>query len=118
VEGVLCGLLEGRDLLRAAGARMDGRLILTGGAAKSRAYQQILADLSGEAVYLSQSVEAAAAGAAVQASAALTGRKVDAIARDWAPDLVLGAEPQAAVDAVAIRAAYRALAAQVKAAAA
>jgi xylulokinase len=118
VEGVLCGLLEGRDLLRAAGARMDGRLILTGGAAKSRAYQQILADLSGEPVYLSQSVEAAGAGAAVQAAAALTGRKIDAIAREWAPDLVLAAEPQGAVDAAAIRAAYRKLAAQVKAAAA
>ncbi len=78
---------------------MDGRLILTGGAAKSRAYQQILADLSGEAVYLSQSVEAAAAGAAVQAAAALTGRAVDAIAREWAPDLVLAAEPQGPVDA-------------------
>jgi xylulokinase len=118
VEGVLCGLLEGRDLLRAAGARMDGRLILTGGAAKSRAYQQILADLSGEPVYLSQSMEAAAAGAAVQAAAALTGRAVDAVAQNWAPDLVLAAEPQGKVDAVAIRTAYRVLAAQVKAAAA
>ena len=115
VEGVLCGLLEGRDMLRRAGARMDGRLILTGGAAKSLAYQQILADLSGEAVYLSQSTEAAAAGAAVQAAAALTGHAVAAVARDWAPALVLAAEPRRNVDAAAIRDAYRLAVAQVKA---
>jgi xylulokinase len=118
VEGVLCSLLEGRDLLRAAGARMDGRLILTGGAARSRAYRQILADLSGETVYVSQLAEAAAAGAAIQAAAALTGRATEAIARDWAPDLVHAADPQPEVDAAAVRAAYRAAAERVKAMAA
>jgi xylulokinase len=114
VEGVLCGLLEGRDILRAAGAPMNGRLILTGGGAKSRAYQQILADLSGETVYLSHLAEAAAGGAAVQAAAALTGRSTDAIARGWAPDLVVAAEPRGTVNAAAIRATYCAATAQVK----
>jgi xylulokinase len=118
VEGVLCSLLDGRDLLRAAGARMNGRLILTGGGARSRAYQQILADLSGETVYVSQLAEAAAAGAAIQATAALTGRTTDAIAQEWAPDLVHSAEPHPKVDAAAIRAAYMAAAAHVKAMAA
>jgi xylulokinase len=118
VEGVLCSLLDGRDLLRAAGARMHGRLILTGGAARSRAYQQILADLSGETVYVSQLAEAAAAGAAVQATAAFTGRTTEAIAREWATDLVHAADPHPKVDATTIRAAYRAAADRVKAMAA
>jgi xylulokinase len=114
VEGVLCSLLEGRDLLRAAGAEMSGRLILTGGAARSRAYQQVLADLTGEPVYISKSEEAAAAGAAVQAAAALTGRPVETIARDWAPELTPVAEPQPGLRVAAIRSAYREAAARAK----
>jgi xylulokinase len=115
VEGVLCGLLDGRDILRAAGATMNGRLILTGGAAKSRAYQQILADLSGEPVFLCRLAEAAAGGAAVQAASALTGRTIDSVSRDWAPGLAFAAEPRGKIDTVAIRGAYRAAAAHVKA---
>jgi xylulokinase len=118
VEGVLCGLLDGRDLLRAAGACMDGRLILTGGAARSRAYQQILADLSGETVFVSALAEAAAAGAAVQAAAAFAGRTTEAIAQEWAPGLVHAADPRSGVDAAAIRGAYRSAAERVKAMAA
>ena len=49
VEGVVCGLLDGLDAL-AAFAPADGRLILLGGGAHSRAYRQVLADLSGRAV--------------------------------------------------------------------
>ena len=49
VEGVVCGLLDGLDAL-AAYAPADGRLILVGGGAGSRAYRQVLADLSGRAV--------------------------------------------------------------------
>jgi len=115
VEGVLCSLLEGRDLLRAAGAQMTGRLILTGGAARSRAYQQVLADLTGQPVYLSRLDEAAGAGAAVQAAAALTGRAIQSVARGWAPDLTLAATPQPRIDAGAIRAGYREAAARVRA---
>lgn len=111
IEGVLCGLLAGRDSLRAAGVAMTGRLILTGGAARSRAYQQILADLTGEPVYISTLDEAAGAGAAVQAAAALTGRSTRAMARDWAPDLTMAAIPAPHIDTVAIRAAYNAAAA-------
>ena len=114
VEGVLCSLLEGRDLLRAAGMRMAGRLILTGGAARSRAYQQVLADLAGQPVYLSRLDEAAGTGAAVQAAAALTGRATQAVARDWAPELTLAATPQPGIDAAAVRAGYREAAARVR----
>ncbi|MCB8878183.1 xylulokinase [Acidisoma silvae] len=114
VEGVLCSLLDGQDLLRAAGTRMTGRLILTGGAARSRAYQQVLADLTGQPVYLSRLDEAAAAGAAVQATAALTGRSTEAVATDWAPELSLVATPQSGIDAVAVRSAYQQAAARVR----
>ena len=49
VEGVVCGLLDGLDALSAF-APADGRLILVGGGARSRAYRQVLADLSGRTV--------------------------------------------------------------------
>ena len=39
VEGVLCGLLEGLDLLAKQGIRLDRRFILTGGAARSKVFQ-------------------------------------------------------------------------------
>jgi xylulokinase len=99
--------LDGRELLREAGPAMNGRLILTGGAAKSRAYRQILADLTGEPVHRCALHEAAANGAAVQAAAALTGRTAAEVAADWAPALEIAAEPQDGVDAAAARAAYR-----------
>jgi xylulokinase len=109
VEGVLCGLLEGGDILARHGVPRDGRLILTGGAARSRAYRQALADLTGRAVWICPMVETAAAGAAVQAAAALLNAKTDEIASAWAPALEVGAEPDlaAAAEAQAARAAYR-----------
>ena len=48
-EGVLCGLLDGLDILQSLGVRADGRLVLTGGGARSPAYRQLLADLGGTA---------------------------------------------------------------------
>ncbi len=39
VEGVLCNLLEGYGLLTVRGVKGDGRLIVTGGAGKSRAFR-------------------------------------------------------------------------------
>jgi xylulokinase len=109
VEGVLCGLLEGGDILAHYGVPRDGRLILTGGAARSRAYRQALADLTGRAVWVCPTVETAAAGAAVQAAAAFLNARTAEIASAWAPALEVGAEPDpsAAAPAVALRRAYR-----------
>lgn len=87
VEGPLCGLLEGGDLLAAAGVVHDGRLIVTGGASRSRAYRQVLADLSGQPLLTCRMVETAAGGAAVQAAAALAGRHTAEVAAAWAPPL-------------------------------
>ncbi len=111
VEGILCGLLEGGDLLGRNGLRDDGRLILTGGAARSRACRQILADLTERVVWTCPTVETAAAGAAVQAAAALTGEAVQDIAKRWAPPLEVVARPGAG-RAEAVRAAYRQAASQ------
>ena len=109
VEGVLCNLLEGGDRLKSAGIRNDGRLILTGGAARSRAYRQILADLTGRSVWISPMVESAAAGAAVQATAALTGSDIRDISESWALPLECVAEPaqERAACREDVRAAYR-----------
>ena len=48
-EGVVCGLLDAYDAL-AALVPAGGRLLLTGGGARSAVYRQLLADLSGRAV--------------------------------------------------------------------
>ena len=106
IEGVLCGLLEGGDLLSRNGVPWNGRLILTGGAARSKAYRQILADLTGRSVWICSVTETAAAGAAVQAAAALTGTSTDEVAAAWAPRLEIAAEP-IATDNTAVRQAYR-----------
>lgn len=109
VEGVICGLLEGGDLLVSHGLETDGRLIVTGGASRSRAYRQILADLTGKPVWTCDLPEAAAAGAAVQAASALLGRSTASVAEEWRPNYEVVAEPNqdAARKAGDVRAAYR-----------
>jgi xylulokinase len=107
VEGVLCGLLEGLDLLAKQSVRLNGRFVLTGGAARSRAFRQTLADLTGEPIWICSIPEAAAAGAAVQAAAALYGEPVSKIARTWAPELRLGAEPNLDFPRETVREHYR-----------
>jgi xylulokinase len=75
VDGVLGGLIEGREALRGAGALMDGRTFLVGGGAHSAAYRQRLADLSGSAVIVPDDPEAVATGAAAQAAVVLAARE-------------------------------------------
>ena len=82
VEGVVCGLLDGLDAL-AAFAPADGRLILLGGGAHSRAYRQVLADLSGRAVLVPHDDEQVAAGACVQAAAVASGGEPADVADQW-----------------------------------
>jgi xylulokinase len=82
VEGVICGLLDGLDAL-AAFAPADGRLILGGGGARSRAYRQVLADLSGRAVLVPRGEEQVASGACVQAAAVATGAEPADVADRW-----------------------------------
>jgi xylulokinase len=93
-EGVIAGLLAGIDILGQLGVRTDGRLLLTGGGARSAAYRQILADLSQRPVHLADLQETAAADAAVQAAAVLHGAKVNDVAEAMAPPVRVAAEPR------------------------
>lgn len=67
-DGVLCGLLDGLDALRAAGVGCDGTVHLIGGGAKSAAYRQRCADLLGSSIVVPATDETVAAGAAVLAA--------------------------------------------------
>jgi xylulokinase len=87
-----------------------GQLILVGGGARSRAYRQVLADLSGREVVVPHSGEQVAAGAYLQTAAAASGTEPAYVADAWnlaAGDVV---EPGQGVTAAAdVRAAYIAL---------
>lgn len=109
-EGVLCGLLDGLDAIHSLGVPIEGRLVLTGGGAASPAYRQLLADLAGRPVHVSELEETSASGAAVQAAAVLHGRPVDEVAAAWAPPLRVVSEPRQGQAADAVRARYGRLA--------
>ena len=109
VEGVACGLLDALDAL-ASVAPTGGQMIVVGGGARSRAYRQVLADLSGRAFLVSRSPEQVATGACVQAAAAVAGAEPADVADAW--DLGAGdvVEPGPGAAATAdVRAAYGAL---------
>jgi xylulokinase len=82
-DGVLCGLLDGVDALRAAGASVDGRVFLVGGGSRSAAYRQRAADLLGRQVVVPATDETVAAGAALQAAAVFDGDDFGAVAERW-----------------------------------
>jgi xylulokinase len=106
---VVCGLLDGLDALGAF-APADGRLFLVGGGARSRAYRQVLADLSGRAVLVPRNDEQVAIGACVQAAALVTGAEAADVADEWDLDEGDLVEPGPGVSAAAdVRAAYAAL---------
>lgn len=93
-EGVLCGLLAGGLMLKKHGFSDEGRIVLTGGGAKSRAYRQVLADLTGKPVWVSPVGETAAAGAAIQAAAAVLGSTNAEMADRWSQPLEKVADPR------------------------
>jgi xylulokinase len=93
VEGVVCGLLDGREALVKSGVTFGGRFILTGGAARSRSYRQILADMTGEEIWVCPVVETASAGACVQAAAAYFGADAVEMSAKWAFPLERAAVP-------------------------
>ena len=74
IEGVLCGLAEGLDAMRALGVEAK-RVLLTGGAAQSPAVQQIASEVFGVTVVVPDPGEYVALGAATQAAWALTGER-------------------------------------------
>ncbi|WP_148573279.1 xylulokinase [Nocardioides caldifontis] len=72
VEGVLCGLADGLDALRAQGVEVR-RVLLVGGGARSEAVRRIAPQVLGTEVLVPPDVEAVADGAARQAAWALSG---------------------------------------------
>ena len=102
-DGVICGLLEGLAALENCGGSSDGRLLLVGGGARSAAYRQRLADISGRAVHIPASNETVSTGAAVQAAvihaaaneAGSATSKFVEIAEDWSLTSTQVTEPRA-----------------------
>jgi xylulokinase len=82
VDGVACGLLDALDSLRRH-ADLDGRLVLTGGGAHSRALRAVIAGLVDMPVVVADVEQAVATGAAVQAAAVVEGTDHRAIQRRW-----------------------------------
>jgi len=107
VEGVLCGLLDGVDALETAVGPATGRRVLTGGGARSAAYRQVLADLSGQPWTAVADEEFVARGAALQAAAITNRTTVAAQLEVWPAPAGHVVEPgPAAAAGPAVRAAY------------
>jgi xylulokinase len=83
-----------------------GRLVLVGGGARSAAYRQVVADLTGRPVLVPHDGEAVARGAAVQAAAVLAGCRVDDVIASWDEGPATVVEPDPSADGAAIRATY------------
>ncbi|RAG82515.1 xylulokinase [Streptacidiphilus pinicola] len=73
------------EVLRAGGAADDPQqpLLLIGGGARGRAWQETVRRLSGRPLRIPAAQELVALGAAAQAAALLTGEPADAVARRW-----------------------------------
>jgi xylulokinase len=103
VQGVACGLLDALDALRAHAA-VTGRVVLTGGGAKSGALRAVLAGLLDEPLVLAGIDQAVAAGAAVQAAAVAGGDDHAAVQARWG--LGAGGDAIEPVDSGALRDRY------------
>ena len=80
VEGMLCGLADGLDAIRAAGIAVR-RVLLIGGGARSEAVRRIAPTVFGVPVEVPEAAEYVADGAARQAAWALSGGEAPP---DWA----------------------------------
>lgn len=109
-EGVLAGLVHGLKVLEELGVPTGGRLAVTGGGARSAAYRQLLADLTGRCVYTVDQPEAPAAGAAIQAAAVATGTGVAEVIAAWAPAWTQIATPRSDTDPDRLMSRYEAVA--------
>ena len=109
-EGVVCSLLDGLDALRRAGVELSptAPIQLIGGGARSAAYRQILADLSGLPVVVPKGDEHVAKGACVQAAAALTETAPEQVIEAWGLGAGAMTEP-GDIDGAAVREAYAAV---------
>jgi len=79
VEGVVANLLAGAEALGVEAERVH----LIGGGARSAAYRQVVADLTGRPVVVPDEDELVARGAALQAAAVLLDRSLDDLMEAW-----------------------------------
>jgi xylulokinase len=96
IEGMLCGLADGLDALRAQGVSVD-RVMLIGGAAQSPAVQQIAPQVFGLPIGIPEPGEYVADGAARQAAWTLAAAEnPDAVAPAWSTTIAttLDADPE------------------------
>jgi xylulokinase len=103
VEGVVCGLLDALDALRANADVSSVRLV--GGGAKSAAYRRVVGELCDLPVTVADAEEAVATGACVQAAAVALGVEHREIADRWQLGRATALESSAADDA-GVRARY------------
>jgi xylulokinase len=84
-EGAVASLVEALELLASVGSGLDpaAPVVLVGGGAHGRVWQQTVARLAGRAVQVPDAEELVALGAAAQAAACLSGERAEQIARRW-----------------------------------
>jgi xylulokinase len=102
VEGLLCGLADGLDALRAIGVQPQD-VMLVGGGSQSRAVLDLAADIFGLHVVRPEPGEYVARGAARQAAWVLSG---EASPPDWPLPAAFAHEPRAADTGALVRAQY------------
>ncbi|MFJ6549640.1 FGGY family carbohydrate kinase [Microbacterium sp. NPDC091676] len=94
-EGVVLGLVRGERALADLGIPVTGNTIAIGGGARSLAYRQVIADLTGRPVHTVDAPEGTARGAAVQAAAVWRGTTVAAVTAQWRPEITSVTAPAA-----------------------
>ncbi len=82
-DGAVHSLLGALDLVLDADADPSAPLLLIGGGARGKAWQQTVRRLSGRPVQIPEARELVALGAAAQAAGLLTGEDAAAVARRW-----------------------------------
>jgi len=107
-EGVVCNLLEAADSLVPDRRKVEGRVFLAGGGARSAAFRRVVADLIGRPVVVPVDDELVACGAALQAAAVQLGRGFAEVSEAWALGSGEMVEPDPSVDHRSIRAQFAA----------
>jgi len=84
-EGAVASLVEALELLASVGSGLDPDtpVVLVGGGARGRVWQETVARLSGRAAAVPEAEELVALGAAAQAAALLSDEDAGEIARRW-----------------------------------
>jgi xylulokinase len=108
VEGMLCGLADGMDALGAQGLQAR-RVLLIGGAARSRSVQEIAPSIFGAPVTVPAHLEYVAIGAARQAAWALRSRGGKADLPPWVSATSTARSPGDPAAGERVRTAYREL---------